>query len=285
MRIFATCFLLGAAALQADFSYTMSTEMKSSPEMEKMMAAMKGAAGALGRATTITHLYKGDKSAMVTGDSITIQDAANGTITSIDLGAKTYTVSTFADMLEGLKGVSSEAARAKAGMAKDGMPAMNMKMTAKATGKTKVIQGLTAKEVVLSTDMSGMTGKAGKGKGGEAEMAKMMGSRDTSMWFAKLPGSAEMEAFNAKLAKLYGAQAAGLATEMKSLAGGMGMGNMEEVQRVIASVGGTGVETSTTMAMGMQMTNKLTGFSSAAIETSKFEVPAGFKKVDARKGR
>lgn len=159
MRATCVLFLTLAAGLtaRADFSYI--TTMKSS---SGMMAA------AANNRVTKTYL-KGQKMKTDSGDTVMIMDFDAQTITHIDPNQKTYKVTKFSDVGEGMS---------KAGM--------EVNIDVKETGQRKTINGFSASEVILSMEMDSP----------ESRQKGMKMRMEMDIWIsADVPGGQELRAF------------------------------------------------------------------------------------------
>ena len=81
---------------------------------------------------------KGDKMVHRTSTSATVIDLASGTITTIDLQKKQYTVMTFDEMKQMMDQMAQK-------MQKGDKPQMQFKVSADSTGKVKQVAGFEAK--------------------------------------------------------------------------------------------------------------------------------------------
>jgi hypothetical protein len=154
--------LLAAFTLSADFSYQQTSTVTGG-----MMASMMKVAGVFSKRATepvrSTVSVKGDKMMHRTQNEGSIIDLGAQTITRIDFQKKTYSVMTFAEM----KAAMEQAAQ-KAQKAQDRKPGqgaqVDYKVSVDSTGKTRQINGIDTKEMMLkmeaqTTDQqSGQTG-------------------------------------------------------------------------------------------------------------------------------
>jgi hypothetical protein len=219
------------ALLRADFTYQETSQMTGGSLM-----AMMNALGPLARQArepnVSTHIVKGNRMATVTKDRTTIMDLDKETITTIDNAKKTYTVVTFEQMKQTMEQAQERMAARKGGQG-DGQ--MNFKVSAKATGQTKTVQGLKAKEMVIDMAMEGTDAKSGQS--GAMNIT-------TDAWYAPVPGYDEVKAFHQKMAVKMGyifGSGMGQIAQM-----GMGQPNMqkgmEEVAKELSKVDGVPVE-------------------------------------------
>jgi hypothetical protein len=331
----AACLFGSAALLRADFTYQETSQMTGGS-----LVAMMKALGPLTRAArepiVSTHIVKGNRMATLTKDRISVIDLDKETITTIDTAKKTYSIMTFAEMKQAME----DAARRLQGRQKNNDVETQFKVSAKSTGQTKNVQGLNAKEIVITMAMEGNNTKTGEN-----------GAMDitTDAWYAPVPGYGEVKEFHkkmaAKLGDMFGSGMQQI-TQMAAAQGGQANMNqgMEQVARELAKIDGVPVESSVKMgasgtapngdsaggsksqaqpqreespsgptsiagaALGrlggfgrrkkddsapqdgknsqsnsgtlMEMMMTLTSFSSGPADTSKFEIPAGFKQVE-----
>ncbi len=271
MRILILMLVL-ASSVCADFSYTTT---------------IKGAGPAAGAVTK--HKIKGNKMKIDTGSNIIISDLDAQTVTSINVAAKTYSVSSI---------TQPGSALAKSGM--------EVKAEVKDTGQQKHIGGFNCRQIIMSMTMTGQP------------MAMNM---ENEMWVsADVPGAAELKAVGIKMAEkgLYPASGdarssrmmADLQKQMAKVNGipvlqitRMKSGDDEKSKQMQAQMqamrakmeamkkaGGKQAEMAekAMAAMGgagnskylMEITSESSAFSTATIPASEFAIPAGFKKAD-----
>ncbi len=342
MKRFIFAALLGgsAALLRADFTYQETTQMTGGALVDTLKALGPLTRGARDPIVS-THIVKGNRMATITKDRVSVIDLDKENITTIDTAKKTYSVMTFAEMKQAMQ----DAAKRMQGRQKtdkgdksDDVQAQ-FKVSAKATGQTKTVQGLSAKEMVITMAMEGKNTNTGDS-----------GAITTDAWYAPVPGYGEAKEFNQRMAvKLGNTLGSGMQqiAQMAAMQGGranMGEG-MEQVAKELSKIDGVPVESLIKMggsgasagsdasssqpqprqesagsgglagaALGrfgglgrrkkddqsqeqpsaqqggqgsqtasgtlMEMTMTLTSFSSGPADTSKFEVPAGFKQVE-----
>src|SRR5947209_4359391 len=170
---------LAAATLPADFSYQETSTITGG-----MMASMMRMAGVFSKTarepiqSTIT--VKGDKMLHRTSTHASIIDLGSQTITGIDFQKKTYSVVTFEEVKQAMAQMAER-------MKKNDKGEMTFKVSADATGKTRQVGGLEAKEMILKMEMEGQDKENGQ-KGG------MMVTTD--MWLVPgVPGYREVRDF------------------------------------------------------------------------------------------
>jgi len=168
-------------------------------------------------------------------------------------------VMTFAEMKQQMEEAASRAqsrSKDKDATKKDDVQAQ-FKVTAKATGQTKTVQGLNAKEMQINMAMEG-TDKT-TGQTGAMNIT-------TDAWYAPVPGYDEVKAFHqrmaAKLGYIFGSGMQQIA-QMGAAQGGQNMSiNMEDVAREMAKIDGVPVES--TVVMGGSGTPAAAGSSTPA---------------------
>jgi hypothetical protein len=345
----ATLLCGSAMVLRADFTYQETSQMTGGALVNTLKAL-----GPLTRAArepiVSTHIVKGNRMATITKDRVSVIDLDKENITTIDTAKKTYTVMTFAEMKQAME----DAAQRMQDRQKKGKGEKNddvqaqFKVSAKATGQSKTVQGLNAKEMVITMAMEGKNNTTGDSGGMDIT---------TDAWYAPVPGYGEVKDFQKKMAvKLGNIFGSGMQQISQMAAAQGGQANMsqgmEEVAKELSKIDGVPVESVIKMgasgtpaggdassaqpqsqpqaqpqqrqespasalagaALGrlggfgrrkkeepqeqpqgaqggqspqtgsaslMEMTMTLTSFSSGPADTSKFEVPAGYKQVEA----
>jgi hypothetical protein len=145
--------LVPACTLMADFSYEQTSTITGGA-----MAAMMKFAGAFSKQARepikSTVAIKGDRMAHISANRISIVDLSKETITDVDLQKKTYSVMTFAEMKQMLEQMAQKM--------KQNDAQMDYKVSANATGATKQISGLQAKEMVIKMEMQTTDPKSGQ---------------------------------------------------------------------------------------------------------------------------
>jgi hypothetical protein len=322
---------LVALPLRADFSYQEDSKITGGA-----MAAMMKFAGAFSkqaREPMFSHVYvKGNRIARVNNRGIQVTDVDKETITHIDLEHKTYSVMTFEQMKQQLEQINEKMQQAKSDP--NGAD-MQMNISAKATGQTKDVDGLSAKELMLIMTMQGANAKTGQS-----------GSMDVTsdMWMAPVPGYEEVRELHKLMGQkigfvpsqsLFGMQRPDMAKNMGELYKEMAKLDGMPVETVIrmgatgsappdgsapsqpatsasnsdssadnrlarlgALAGGFGgfgrrkknadqqqssdgaSNNQAPSGLLMELTTHASGFSTASVDGSQFEVPAGFKQVE-----
>jgi hypothetical protein len=269
--------VLGAASrapLRADFSFQEATQIAGG-------AAQK----------PITYLIKGNRVAALTKDHIRVIDVDREIVTDINLSMKTYSVKTFAQIKEGRGAANAEG---------------RFKVAAKSTGQSKPVGVLNAEESVVTMIREGADSEILV----DAWMATVPGFDDVKEFQRKLgqklgyalgspAGFEDMFEqvyktlnkvvgvpieFTARMGDVAAVSAApppappaatGVAGALGRLGGIAGLGRRKDTdqhtdQSAASPSSGGLVETST----------QLTNFSAGPADATKFEVPAGFKKLE-----
>lgn len=179
-----------AAPLLADFSQTQTTKIAGSGMMR-----VAGMFSRSLREPMVSNVFiQGDRMATLSKDNAMIVDLGKGTITSVDFGRKTYSVSTFEEMRQAMEKMSQDMQnRGRQSEAK-----MDVKVSVSETGATRNISGIDTREVLLTMDMSA----AGAGDQNRDASASMI--MEMRMWMARaVPGYAEYARFQAEAGKKY----------------------------------------------------------------------------------
>ena len=193
----ATLLALPFCLLKADFSYDQTSKITGGMMvgMMKTMGVFSKAAKKANEPIVSTVAVKGNRMLHGGFDSAQIIDLDAETITQVNFAAKTYSVTTFAQMKQAMDDASKkmEQQRQEQQQApkqepqKDKQGDMQFEVSLKDTGAKRMIAGLDTHEVVMTLKMKGSDEKSG---------AK--GSMDvvTDMWLApKIPGYDEVGAF------------------------------------------------------------------------------------------
>jgi hypothetical protein len=249
-------FIAAAASLAApafaDFSYQESVKITGG-----MMMRMQG--GTAPAPQESASYVKGNRMARLGPDRGQITDLDKETVTNLNFKNKTYSVMTFAQMKAMLARVSPNAGKPDAAGAVD--------VQSHETGKTRVIGGVTAKEMLVTVKVSG------------SEI-------DSDVWMAPMiAGYDEVRQFHTRMAQKMGS--AGVPGMQRSV---------EEAVKLLTKYNGVPVLQTSSIINGempagagtkgpmIETSTELRGFSSAAVDASKFEVPAGFQKIDQNMG-
>ena len=184
---------LGAssALLHAEFVYQETSQMTGGSMVA--MLKMAGPFASKAREPNVsTHMLKGDRMVTLTRDRASVIDLGKETITEIDFGKKTYSVTTFAEMKQAMEDALQRVQKQPAG---DNKVETDLQVSAKATGQTKIVQGLEAKELVVTMAIDGTDEASGQS-----------GSMTTAMdsWVAPVPGYDEVKAFHRRMGEKMG---------------------------------------------------------------------------------
>lgn len=210
----ATALLWLAPAAFADFKYDQNSRMTGGAMMSMMQMAARFGGGAALQNNDSTVSIQGNRMATVTaGKTAQIVDLDKEQFIDVNFEKKEYSVTTFAEM---------RAFMEKA-MQKVGQPAGEVSIDVKETGKSEVIDGLKAREFLLS--MKYVTMNPQTGKNGEMQI-------EVSSWMAPaLPGHKEMQDFHVRMAQKL---------NIAHLQMGIGRG-MQEAAKKLASMDGVAV--------------------------------------------
>jgi len=272
-----------------------------------------------------TVLIKGNRMATLGKENSTIIDLDKETITEINLSKKNYSVITFAQMRQAMdEAVAKAQAQQQKKQPKD-EPKANVeakfKVSAKATGKTKSVEGLNAKQMVITMDLEATD----KDSGNSGSMTVI-----DDAWMANVPGYEQVKAFRQKMAQKMAREFQPELSRM-AMADPRMMQGLSESAKELSKVSGVPVETIMKMGSGitvdttdsgqkgpsvrdaitgslpfgrkkknddpppdpkndqkqdgaallLEMTTDMSDFSTAAVDASKFDVPSGFKQVDS----
>lgn len=320
-----TVLFMFCAIVRADFSYQETTKMTGGALVS--ILRLGGPFTRKAREPIVsTVMIKGNRMATLGKENSTIIDLDKESITEINLAKKTYSVVTFAQMRQAMddaiaKAQAEQKKQQKA--APQGNVEAKFKVSAKATGKTKKMEDLTAKEMVITMDLEGTD----KDTGNSGSMTVI-----DDAWMATVPGYEQVKAFRQKMAQK-------MAREFQPELSRMAMSDprmmqgMTESAKELSKIAGVPVETVMKMgtnitvdttdsssqqkgpsvrdaitgsipfgrkkkneepppekktddkqsgaALLLEMTTDMTGFSTAAVDASKFDIPAGFKQVDS----
>jgi hypothetical protein len=180
------CAVVASFPLAADFSYDQSSKITGG-----MMAGMMKVAGVFSKQARepirSSVLVKGDRMANVMTKNIQVIDLSRETFTDIDLDKKTYSVITFADFQRAMQEMARKMADKNSGADWD------FNASVKNTGATRSINGLNAREAVMTLEM-----KARDQKSGQAGSMFVV----TDMWLAPtVSGYDEVKNFYVRMAQ------------------------------------------------------------------------------------
>lgn len=192
MRMIRISLVLALAAVSAfaDFSYKHETKIVGGAMAGVMKMTMKMSKTAREAMTGATYI-KGNKSAMQSGDIVTIYDLDAETVTTVNNDKQTYSVMTFAEMRQAMDKLSEKMS------GKKGEGEVQYKLDIRDGKKSQDVYGYPAK---LTTMIVTIEGADNKGNSGAMEMVN-------DMWLStSIAGSAEMTAFHKRMGeKLAGA--------------------------------------------------------------------------------
>jgi hypothetical protein len=182
--------LMTAFTLPADFSYQQTTTVTGG-----MMASLMKVAGVFSKSATepvrTTVSVKGDMMMHRGPNDASIIDLNAQTITRIDFQKKTYSVMTFAEMKAAMEQAAQKAQNQK--NKQGNTQQMDFKVSADATGKTRQINGIETKEMLLKMEMQSTDQKSGQTGGMTI---------NTDMWIAPgIAGYQEVRDFNRRMAE------------------------------------------------------------------------------------
>jgi hypothetical protein len=127
----------------------------------------------------------------LTKERATIINLSKENITEIDFAKKTYSVMTFAEMKQALENMMQRMQSRPSGA---NQVDTDFKVSAKATGQTKTIQSLEAKELLVTMALEGTDNT-----GHSATMTTEMDN-----WMAPVPGYEEVKEFHRKMGQKMG---------------------------------------------------------------------------------
>jgi hypothetical protein len=236
--------VIACATLRADFSYQETTKMTGGALVS--ILKLGGPFTRKAREPIVsTVLIKGNRMATLGKENSTIIDLDKETITEINLAKKTYSVVTFAQMRQAMEDAMTraQAQQQKQKGASKGNPNIEakFKVSAKATGKTKSVQGLNAKEMVVTMDLEGTD----KDTGNSGSLTVI-----EDAWMANVAGYEQVKAFHQKMAQK-------MAHEFQPELSRMAMSDprmmqgLSEAAKEMSKVAGVPVETVMKMGSGI----------------------------------
>jgi hypothetical protein len=223
---------LGGSSLLADFTYQETSTITGG-----MMMSMMKVAGVFSKQARepiqSTIAVKGDRMVHRSATHASVIDLGSGTITSIDLQKKQYSVMTFDEMKQMMEQMSQKMQKSDKGDVK-------FKVSAKATDKTKQVAGLEAKEMIMTMEMEGTDKESGQ-KGGMTVT--------TDMWIASgVPGYQEVREFYKRMAeKINWTPGGNMFATNPQVSGGMA-----EVYKEVAKLDGVPVQQLISMGVAGQ---------------------------------
>ncbi|MGD1095970.1 MAG: hypothetical protein ABSB35_28755, partial [Bryobacteraceae bacterium] len=253
---FVTLLGLSGSLLHAEFVYQQTTQMTGG----SLLATMK-MAGPLTRQARepniSTYLLKGDRMVTLTKERATVIDLSKENITEIDFNKKTYSVMTFAEMKQALE----NAMQRMQSRQNDNKIDANFSVSAKATGQTKTIQSLEAKELLVTMALEGTDQDTGRS-----------GSMTTEMdnWMAPVPGYEEVKEFHRKMGEKMGYLFASGMAQMSMMRPEMAAG-IAQAAKEMAKLDG----------MPVQSIMKITGAGNGSMPDGQGQQPAAPTASDA----
>jgi hypothetical protein len=183
---------LAGSSLLADFTYQETSTITGG-----MMMSMMKVVGAFNKQARepiqATIAVKGDKMVHRSATSASVIDLASETITHIDFQKKQYSVMTFEEMKQMMEQMSQKAQK----RTKGDQPEMKFKVSARATGQSKQVAGLEAKEMIMKIEMETEATDKDSGQSQKAGMTVT-----TDMWVASgVPGYQEVRDFHKRMAE------------------------------------------------------------------------------------
>ena len=208
---------------------------------------------------------KGNRMARLGPDRGQITDLDKETITNLNFKNKTYSVMTFAEMRAMMTRLSPNTGKETAGA---------VSVQSHETGKSRTIGAVTAKEMLVTVKIP------------ESEI-------NEDVWIAPMVvGYDEVRQFQSRMAQKMGsASAPGMQRTMAEAAKAVNKVNGVPVLKTSSIT--TKMPPGIPPAQGgaptpagpmIETSTELRGFSSAPVDASKFEIPAGFKKVEQGMG-
>ena len=187
---------LAGSSLLADFTYQETSTITGG-----MMMSMMRVAGVFSKQARepiqATVAVKGNRMLHRTATSASVIDLDSETITHIDFQKKQYSVMTFEEMKQMMEQMQQKAAERSQKRDKGNQGEMKFKVSATATGQSKQVAGLEAREKVLKMEMEM---EATDKDSGQTQKGGMTMTSD--MWIARgVPGYQEVRAFQKRMAE------------------------------------------------------------------------------------
>lgn len=285
-----TVLLAGAACVLADVSYQESVRYTGGSLLEVMHSMSNGImgkmmGGRMGRALqdqTFKVYVKGNKMARIGPETGMIFDLDAGTMTTIDNQKQTYSTVTFDEINQRMQEMKER-------MSKNGSQAPDIQFDSKVeqTGKTKTIDGQTAKEYLMTLTAQGQQGGM---------------KVNSDLWaIPSIAGVEELRSFQKKLASkliymnggvnpMLGSASSGLNQLTKEMLKMDGFPVSQEVtitgvqspMSPMAAMRNGGQNNSDPNAPFLVMNTESNSFSDASVADSVFQVPAGYKEQKMR---
>lgn len=255
LAILLACAFL-CSPLRADYSYQRRIQITAGELYDALRAQGPRTPVTLTKVVTTTNLIKGNRMAVIVKGHTTVIDVAAETITEIEFSKKTYSVLPFAQMKKLLEDAAARTA-----------PETSFKVTVQRPGPTKIVGILSASETILDVE----------GASGGEKIA-------VDSWIGTVPGYEQMIDFNRRLADKMGyAFASGMA--QLALSAPQTLQGFGEAAKELNKAPGAPLQTTIkiTRPGGVlaEASIQLDNFGGGIQDGTKFDPPAGFKKVDA----
>jgi hypothetical protein len=226
-RFFAfACAMVLAAVVApgADLTYEQKSEVTGG-SLKQMMAMMgRFSKGASGPQMSTTYI-SGGKMATKSAQTTMIMDAAAGTMTSVDLDKKEYSVVTFEEMVAAMKKMSEKMNANTPPGAKS-----SMKVTVDEKGAGRTVAGVSTKNLLMKVDTE--TTAVDKKTGKEATLTS---SIENDMHVGKMPGSEAFLEFAKAMEGRFPIQQIPMQAMMQ---GGVDIEAMKAASKKVAEFGG-----------------------------------------------
>jgi hypothetical protein len=250
-----SCAVFFCVPLRADYSYQRRIQITAGELYDALRALGPRTLGIHDPVAT-TNLIKGNRMAVIVKGHTTVIDVAAETITEIDFLKKTYSVIPFAEMKKLLEDAAAHTPRET-----------SFKVTVEKPSPAKVMGILTASENIFAIE----------GAGGAENIT-------VDSWIGTVPGYEQMMEFDRRLAdKLGYAFASGMAE--LALSAPKTLDGFGEAAKALNKATGAPLLTTIkiTGATGTwaEATMHLDNFGGGIQDGTRFDPPAGFKKVDA----
>jgi hypothetical protein len=242
------------AGLRADFSYERRIQITAGELYDTLRALGPRTPGIHGPIAT-TNLIKGNRMALIVKGHTTVIDIAAETITEIEFSKKTYSVTPFAQMKKLLEDATAHVPT-EAGF----------KVSVQKPGPAKIMGILNASETIIS-----LTGSGGQ-------------NITVDSWIGTVPGYEQMIDFDRRLADKMGYSfASGMAP--LALSAPETLQGFGEAARELNKAPGAPLLTTIKIAGAGRMLAEasihLDNFGGGIQDGTRFDPPAGFKKVEA----
>jgi hypothetical protein len=219
--------LVSCATLLADFQYEQTTKITGG-----FLAGMArfGGQRAMGPHST-TVAVQGNRIVRLTAQTADITDLDKETITHVDFGRKTYSVTTFEEMKQMMQAASQRMQERSSGQ--DSQSAdVSFHASVKQTGQKKTVNAVDTKEYILIMAMNATDTKTGQS--GAINITN-------DMWMApEVPGYQEIRDFERRMAEKMGDMTQGGMNPMMGMRPGMSKG-LAEMAKEMSKLKGTPV--------------------------------------------